>query len=137
MECITVGKAAEIVGVSTRTIRLWEARGLVPEAERTPAGYRLFTDADLARLQFIRRAKSLGLTLSEIREVFDLQRAGTTPCERVSRLIDGHIAQIDRALDDLWELRQMLTAARSAASNAPQGKTDTIVCHIIESANLN
>ena len=59
----TVGAAAKAVGVSAKAIRIWEAKGLLPPAGRTEAGYRLFTDDDIEILRFIIRAKTLGLTV--------------------------------------------------------------------------
>jgi DNA-binding transcriptional MerR regulator len=136
MHRVTVKEAAGMIGISAKAIRLWEEKGLIPTVERTTAGYRVFTDADLSRLRFIRQAKSLGLTLSEIRELIDLQQAGTTICGRVSHLIDSHIAHLDHAMDDLLQLRQALTAARNAAGIVPPTNPDTTLCHIIETANL-
>ncbi|WP_435107372.1 MerR family transcriptional regulator [Nocardiopsis synnemataformans] len=63
---MTVGAAAKAAGVSAKAVRLWESKHLLPPAQRTEAGYRLFTDADVAVLCFIRQAKTLGLTLAEI-----------------------------------------------------------------------
>lgn len=54
---MTVGTAAKAAGVSAKAVRLWEAKGLLPPAERTQAGYRLFSNNDVAVLQFIRQAK--------------------------------------------------------------------------------
>ncbi len=87
MDVITVGEAARVIGVSAKAIRLWEAKGLIPAAKRTTAGYRSFTDTDLARLRFIRQAKALGLTLEEIRSIVATQRAGSSPCDRVRQAI--------------------------------------------------
>lgn len=75
----TVGAAAKAVGVSAKAIRIWEAKGLLPPAGRTEAGYRLFTDDDIEILRFILRAKTLGLTLSEVKSTLDLHRQGATP----------------------------------------------------------
>lgn len=91
----TVGDAAKAVGVSAKAIRIWEAKGLLPAAERADAGYRLFTDDDIGVLRFIRRAKTLGLTLPEIKGILDLHRQGTAPCEKVTALLDAHIRDID------------------------------------------
>ena len=98
---MTVGTAATTAGVSAKAVRLWESKGLLPPAERTEAGYRVFTDDDLDVLRFIRQAKTLGLTLPEIKNIIDLQRDGVTPCGRVTELLDTHIAEIDRTLADL------------------------------------
>jgi MerR family copper efflux transcriptional regulator len=129
----TVGDAADAVGVSAKAIRIWEAKGLLPPAERTQAGYRLFTDHDIAILRFIVRARTLGLTLSEIKDILDLHRQGMAPCEQVTALLDKHIRDIDRAIADLRALRTTLaTALQTARSDQRRGQAAT-VCRIIES----
>jgi MerR family copper efflux transcriptional regulator len=129
----TVGAAAKAVGVSAKAVRIWEAKGLLQPATRTEAGYRLFSDDDIAILRFILRARTLGLTLHEIKDVLDLHRQGTAPCEQVTVLLDQHIRDIDRAIDDLQALRASLAAALKAArSDRRRGRTAT-VCRIIES----
>lgn len=134
MELVTVGRAAALTGLSPKAVRLYERKGLLPEAERTESGYRLFTADDLAVLHFIRQAKTLDLTLDEIKGVLDLQRCGEQPCERVTGILDEHIAEIDRKLADLRRLRRSLLGARRAASTARRGGHDAVVCQIIENA---
>jgi MerR family copper efflux transcriptional regulator len=131
----TVGAAAKAVGVSTKAIRIWEAKGLLPPAARTEAGYRLFSDDDIAILRFILRARTLGLTLPEIKDILDLHRQGTAPCDQVTALLDKHISDVDRAIADLQALRASLAAAlRAARSDRRRGRTAT-VCRIIESTD--
>lgn len=129
---MTVGTAAKAAGVSAKAVRIWEAKGLLPPAERTEAGYRLFTDHDLGVLRFIRQAKTLGLTLAEIRDILDLQRDGAAPCTRVTELLDTRIAEIDRTLADLRALRRTLTTARSSARESQRRGEAAVVCRIIE-----
>ncbi|HCT76271.1 MAG TPA: heavy metal-responsive transcriptional regulator [Micromonosporaceae bacterium] len=127
----TVGQAAKRIGISAKAIRLYERRGLLPTVRRTESGYRLFDETDLGILRFIRRARSIGLGLDEIKDVLSLQRSGQQTCGRVSALLDAHIAEIDRALVDLYALRATLTLTRAAANNS-DGKEDAVICHIIE-----
>lgn len=130
---MTIGEAASAIGVSAKAIRLWEARGLMPGIERTPAGYRLFGEDDLALLRFIRQARALGMSLGEIGDVLDLRRAGTAPCARVTQMLDERIREIDRALAALERLREALLAARERADEAPREATDgPMLCRIIE-----
>lgn len=128
---LTVGAAAKAAGVSAKAVRLWESKGLLPPAERTAAGYRLFTDADVGVLRFIRQAKTLGLQLSEIKDILD-PRGGATPCRRVTELLDGRIAEIDRTLADLRALRRSLTSVRRAARDGQRRGEHAVVCQIIE-----
>jgi MerR family transcriptional regulator, copper efflux regulator len=128
----TVGAAAKAVGVSAKAIRIWEAKGLLPLAGRTEAGYRLFTDDDIEILRFILRAKTLGLTLPEIKSILDLHRQGTAPCEQVTALLDAHIREIDKAVAELRALRVTLSAAlQNARQDQHRGRAAT-VCRIIE-----
>ncbi|WP_153504953.1 MerR family transcriptional regulator [Cumulibacter manganitolerans] len=130
----TVSRAAQRAGVTRKAIRTWEDRGLLPPAERTEAGYRLFTDDDIDVLRFIRQAKTLGLTLTEVNDILDLQRGGAQPCGRVTQLLDTHIEQIDRTLAELRQLRRALLNARRRADQIRRAGGDAVVCRIIETA---
>jgi MerR family transcriptional regulator, copper efflux regulator len=132
MPGVTVGKAAELAGVSRKAIRLWEAKGLLPQADRTHAGYRLFDKTDLEVLHLIRRAKALGLTLDEINDILALQRGGAQPCSCVTQLLDAHLEEINNTLTELRRLRTALLAARRAADQTRKAGGDAVVCQIIE-----
>jgi DNA-binding transcriptional MerR regulator len=131
----TVGAAAKTVGVSPKAIRIWEAKGLLPPAARTEAGYRLFSDDDIPILRFILRAKTLGLTLPQIKDILDLHRQGTAPCDQVTVLFEQRINDIDRAIADLQALRATLAAAlQTARSDRRRGRAATL-CRLIESTD--
>ncbi len=130
---MTIGQAARRTGLSPKAIRIYEAKGLLEAADRTPSGYRTYTEDDLAVLRFIRQAKSLDLRLDEIRDVIDLQRGGAQPCQTVLGLLDRHIADIDRTLTGLRALRRSLVSARSIAMTSSQNGEDAVICRIVES----
>ena len=129
-----VGAAAAEAGVSAKAVRLWESKGLLPPAQRTEAGYRRFSADDIGVLRFIRQAKTLGLTLAEIKDVLELQRGGAAPCKRVTALLDERIADIDRTLAELRTLRRTLAGARHAARESRRRGEEAVVCRIIETA---
>lgn len=130
---ITVGEAARRAGVSAKAVRLYEARGILPAAERTESGYRTYSDHDVEILRFVRRARALGLRLEEIRRILDLQRGGAQPCGTVLELLEGHLRDIDRTLRDLRALRKDLIRALDAAKTSARRGEDVVVCPIIES----
>ena len=130
---ITVGEAARRAGVSPKAVRLYEARGILPPAERTESGYRTYGDRDVELLRFVRRARALGLRLEEIRRILDLQRQGAQPCDAVVRLLERHISDIDRTLTDLKALRRALAGALEGAKTSARQGNDAVVCRIIES----
>jgi MerR family transcriptional regulator, thiopeptide resistance regulator len=97
---LTVGQVAETFGVTVRTLHHYDAEGLVVPSARTPAGYRLYTDADLSRLASVVTYRRLGLPLSEVRALLDGEG---TPEEHLRR-------QRDAVLTRLGELEQLVTA---------------------------
>jgi MerR family copper efflux transcriptional regulator len=129
---MTVGEVADAVGVSAKAIRLWEAKGLLPDIERTPGGYRLYDESHLAILRFIHQAKTLGMTLADIKRVLGLQHAGTVPCEQVTQMLDDRIAEIEGTLSDLTQLHQTLLTARQRADDACDIESGALICRIIE-----
>jgi DNA-binding transcriptional MerR regulator len=127
----TVGKAAHAAGLSAKAVRLYEAKGLLPPAERTGAGYRIYTSGDITILRFIRQARTLGLSLGEIQDILDLRRGGTTPCRHVIALLDERIREVDRTITELRQLRRALADTRTHARQHQTEHGDG-VCGIIE-----
>lgn len=111
MDTYTVGEAAKAAGVTARAVRLYEAKRLVAESRRSTSGYRLFTDEDVETLAFVRRARSLGLSLDAIAEIIDISRHGA-PCERTRALLDQRVVEIDATIKDLLRLRETIVAAQ-------------------------
>ncbi len=125
-----IGELAATTGVSAKTIRYYEAIGLLPPPARTPAGYRTYGPADRERLRFIRTARDLGLTLAEIRAVLDLRDGGQPPCTHVRELLNRKIAAIDAQLRALTAWRRELVRLRDTAA-APVD-AHAACCPIIE-----
>src|SRR6266511_4825778 len=87
-----IGELATRTGVPAKTIRYWEQLGLLPQPARTAAGYRDYQPQAATRLEFVRAAQSIGLSLREIREILAVRDRGQVPCTHVARLIDRHAA---------------------------------------------
>lgn len=107
---LTIGELATCTGVTPETIRYYEREGVIPRAERHGAGqYRRYGAWDAERLRFVRRARDLGFSLDEVRELLDLatgERGGS--CAEVNRLARAHLAQVDAKLAQLAALRAEL-----------------------------
>ena len=96
-----IGSVAKESGVPIKTIRYYEELGLLKAVGRTEGGYRLFNSDIFARLNFIKRAQSLGLSLAEIKEFLDVHDGGDLPCDRVKILTNCHNHFIYRG--DIWQ----------------------------------
>lgn len=128
---LTVGQAARAAGLTRKAIRVYEAKGLLPAAQRSMTGYRLYSPDDVELLIFIRRARTLGLHLDDIRAVLDIRGGGTPPCATVRELLDARIAEVDAAIADLLALRETLGDTRQRADDCTDEQPVT-VCAIIE-----
>jgi DNA-binding transcriptional MerR regulator len=127
-----IGEVARKVGVATSAIRFYEESGLLPEPDRTPAGYREYDPAIIDRLAFIQAGQAVGLTLAELREVLGIRDRGESPCRHVADLIDSRIDDIDTRMRDLRRLRKELTAlADTAARFDPAECPPESVCRIL------
>ncbi len=106
-----IGEAAGLTDVNAKMIRHYESIGLLPEAGRTFAGYRIYSDADLHRIRFIRRARSLGFPIKQIQALLGLWDDRNRASAEVKKLARAHadalaakIAEMQamqRTLDDL------------------------------------
>jgi DNA-binding transcriptional MerR regulator len=127
---VRIGEVADRVGVNTKTIRYYEGIGLLPAPERLPSGYREYSDDDVDRLGFIRTAQRLGLSLSEIAEILGFRERAERPCEYVLGVLDRQVADLDRRMSEMADLRQELIALKKQADQLP---TDpTCYCAVIE-----
>jgi DNA-binding transcriptional MerR regulator len=104
-----ISEAAKRAGVSPPTIRYYEEIGLLPEPERSAAGYRRYTEATVDELRFIRKAQMIGFSLDEIREILQLSRSGQKPCGHVLTLAHQHLAAVDERIRRLQRFRKQLS----------------------------
>ena len=89
-----IGQLADALGIPTRTVRFYERNGLLPDPQRAENGYRLYTDATLERLRFIRTAQTAGLTLAEIASIIHVRDDGTAPCSHVDSLLETKLEEV-------------------------------------------
>lgn len=109
---LTVSALAKLSGVSSKTLRYWESLGLLPRAARSHTGYRLFSPDTVKYVEFIQKAKSIGLTLAEIAKVLELARRGGNPCPEVARWVGQKAESLRKQIELLSALRRRLERFR-------------------------
>jgi DNA-binding transcriptional MerR regulator len=110
-----IGELAAKVGVTERTIRYYEERGLLESVKRLDGGQRVYTDDDIRRLKFIQKLKVLGLSLAEMQELETLYGRHHTNAKVLPRLIellDSHLATVNERLGELAALRDEIRSYR-------------------------
>lgn len=125
---MTIGTIAKLAGVGVETVRFYERQGLVPRPRRQVVGYRQYPLETVDRLRFIRRAKGLGFTLREIRELLDLRFDGTTKCSDMKHRAETKVKDIDDRIKALKQMRKTLNSLAKACS----GRAGSRECPILD-----
>lgn len=124
---MNIGEAAARSGVSAKMIRYYEQSGLITAPRRTMAGYRVYQDADIHALRFIRRARDLGFTVEQISELMELWRDRSRASADVKRIALAHVEVLEAKRR---EIEEMAKALKHLARNCHgDGRPD---CPIIE-----
>ena len=128
-----IGEVGAAVGVDPPTIRYYESVGVLPEPERTPAGYRAYSGADVERLRFVNLARSLGLGLDDIRDILALRDRGEAPCGYVRGMLDRQVEAVAERITQLEALSDELARLQGLARTMPDiAPDDPCVCHILQ-----
>lgn len=107
-QALTISALARCTGVTSKTLRYWERVGLLPKATRTHTGYRVFDPEAIHYIDFIFKAKSVGLTLSEMKRVIELAHTGRNPCAQVVKWIDEKDRALEQQIHSLRALQRRL-----------------------------
>jgi DNA-binding transcriptional MerR regulator len=130
---VQIGELAKNGGVTVQSVRFYERRGLLPSPPRKDSGYRIYSQGDLRRLQFIRQAKRLGFSLEEIRSVLQMRAGGASPCKEVISIVERHLVETEQQIRHLVRFRKELsrTLAQWSRSKRRTVSGDAI-CALIE-----
>ncbi len=129
MKSLTIGQVAKQAGVGSETIRYYEREGLLEQAKRKASGYRQFDEQAVDRLRFIRRAKELGFTLKEIKELLSMQVDPVATCVDVKSRAETKIIDIENRIRSLQKIKKALVKlTKTCEGNGAASK-----CVILES----
>lgn len=110
-----IGELAERARTRPSTLRYYEERGLLQPPDRTPAGYRSYSEESVRRLEFIDRARAAGFTLAHTAEILQVRDAGDSPCTHVRDLLDRRLFQLDEQIEQLRLLRANIVELQERA----------------------
>jgi MerR family mercuric resistance operon transcriptional regulator len=128
MKALTIGQAARSAGVGIETVRFYERQGLLQEPPRRDSGYRQYPEDVVARLRFIRRAKELGFSLKEIKELLALRVDPDTTCAEVRKRAEEKIIDVEAKIEALQKIKKALTKLTRTCS----GRGPTSECPILD-----
>ena len=125
---LKIGELAKKSGCPVVTIRYYEKEGLLPEPDRSGSNYRLYDEADMERLRFIRHCRRHGMKLAEIRELLAFRDHPTRSCDWINTLVQRHIDNVEAQIASLTQLKAQLEQLLHACSGGSAGR-----CGILES----
>lgn len=125
---MTIGQVSRRAGVGIETVRFYEREGLLEQPTRKESGYRQYKDEAVARLRFIRRAKELGFSLKEIRELLALRIDPATTCAEVRKAAEAKIADVEEKIRALQRIKHALKKLTVACS----GRGPVSECPILD-----
>ena len=128
MKTLSIGQLARSAGVGVETVRFYERQGLLQEPARKDSGYRQYAEDVIARLRFIKRAKELGFSLKEIKELLALRVDPDTTCADVRSKAQAKIADVEEKIEALQKIKKALVQL----STACRGRGPTSECPILD-----
>lgn len=128
MKPLTIGQVARGAGVGIETVRFYEREGLLEVPPRRDSGYRQYREEVVDRLRFIRRAKDLGFSLKEIKELLALRVDSSTTCAEVRRKAEAKVADVEEKIEALQRIKKALKKLTTACS----GRGPISDCPILE-----
>ncbi len=128
---MNIGQAAKDSGVTAKMIRYYESIDLIKASARSEAGYRTYTEADLHALRFIKRSRTLGFSLEQIRELLSLWHNSERASADVKSIALAHVAELNERIAELSAMRDTL----SQLAGACQGD-DRPDCPILRNLSL-
>lgn len=122
MKSMKIGEVAKLSGTGIETIRFYEREGLLLAPERRPSGYRLYDESTVVRLQYICRAKELGFTLAEIRDLLELSFAAHSCSDHIRKRVETKITDIENKIRCLQQMKESLgqIVTRCRGNNSAQ-----------------
>ncbi len=125
---LLIGELADAAGVGVETIRFYEREGLLPEPPRSDAGYRLYDAEAVRRVRFIRKAKDLGFTLAETKDLLELRATDASACDDVADRARRKITTVEERIRELNRVRRVLLDLVEACA----AQAETSECPILE-----
>lgn len=129
-EGLKIGEVAQQTGLTTKTIRYYELLGLLKIPQRTYSGYRIYSENDVDRMAFVKKAKNLGFSLEDIRETLAIYDVQGSPCVHVAALLDRKIEEVGRWIKELQQFERDLMTLRKKAETRKDGGES--ICSIVD-----
>ncbi|MFN8578890.1 MAG: heavy metal-responsive transcriptional regulator [Candidatus Sericytochromatia bacterium] len=129
---LLIKELAQKLDITTKTIRFYEDEGVIPKAKRADNNYRYYTEDDYKRLKFIKKARALGMSIEEIKKIFEIREKGNMPCCTVVSMLERHLIETEKKIQELTEFKNNLSNTIDKFKNNMNVGEKGEVCGLIE-----
>jgi len=125
-----ISEIADKTGLSAHTLRFYEKNGLIKASARSDAGYRLYSDSDLRKAEFIRTARNIGFSLEDIAVLLSIRidKASHT-CQEVTNITNRKLVEVNEKIRELTSMQRTLQTLLASCCGGPEDATH---CSIME-----
>jgi DNA-binding transcriptional MerR regulator len=131
---LRIGEVSKRSGIGIEALRFYERSGLLERPPRTGSGYRVYDEAVLERLTFIKQAQALGFSLDEVKRIMDDARAGRSPCDEVREIVRRRLSELDERMREMRRYRAAI--AKTLEEWDRGGQAPGYICGLIEGAQV-
>ena len=130
-----IGEVAKLTALTVDAIRFYERNSLLPKLPRTAGRFRLYSESDVARLNFIQKMQNLGFSLREVRQILDLRENRLDPCKEVSQLVKTKLVAVRSKIRELKKLEiDLVVGLRRCDAELGKRRHVPGMCPVLEAA---
>ncbi|MDO8343622.1 MAG: helix-turn-helix domain-containing protein [Cellvibrio sp.] len=129
---LSIGDFSKATGCAIETIRYYERAGIISKPPRSSGGHRLYNQTNVQQLRFVLKARQMGFSLAEVKELLNLATDEQQPCQEVLDMADRNLEAIQRKIDQLSGFKQELQGLSRTCKTCCAGKASASECNIIE-----
>ena len=135
---LKISEIAERTGLSAHTLRFYEKHGLISASERSEAGYRLYSEADLRKAEFIRTARNIGFSLDDIAGLLSIRLDKSShTCQEVTDITQRKLVEVNAKIKELTAMRKTLKTLLDSCCGGPEDATHCSIMEALDASKQN
>jgi MerR family Zn(II)-responsive transcriptional regulator of zntA len=134
---LKISQLAEKTGLSAHTLRFYEKNGLISASDRSEAGYRYYSDADVRRAEFVKTARNIGFSLEDIGQLLSIRvNKDSHSCQEVTDITRHKLDQVQQKIAELESMRSTLSILLDSCCGGPENATHCSILDALEEGEV-
>jgi MerR family transcriptional regulator, Zn(II)-responsive regulator of zntA len=134
---LKISQLAEKTGLSAHTLRFYEKNGLISASDRSEAGYRYYSDADVRRAEFVKTARNTGFSLDDIGQLLSIRvDKGSHSCQEVTDITRNKLVEVNQKISELQSMQATLSILLDSCCGGPENATHCSILEALEEGEV-